>query len=55
MVLQKQINLELIDQFIIAAKGTTATVERIPANAESLNNSLAIEVGNELVLLSEPG
>lgn len=46
---------ELIELFIQSAKNASATVERIPANAEALNASLEKSIeGDELVLLSEP-
>ena len=52
--MQTEVKSDIIDQFISAAKNTTATVERITADAESLNNSLIAVSENEKILLSEP-
>jgi L-lactate dehydrogenase complex protein LldG len=46
--------LELVEQFIASAIETTASVERIPCNKESLNNTLSALTGNEMTLLAEP-
>ncbi|MEJ2615488.1 MAG: LUD domain-containing protein [Ignavibacteriaceae bacterium] len=45
---------DIIEQFISSAKNTTATVERIHSDAESLNNSLIAASGEEMVLLAKP-
>jgi L-lactate dehydrogenase complex protein LldG len=46
---------ELVEQFIKSAQITTATVEKIPANAEKLNLSLTKNTEyDEVVLLAEP-
>lgn len=52
--MQSQINSKIIEQFIASAKEAVATVERIPANAESLNNALIAATENEMVLLAQP-
>ncbi len=49
-----EINKEIIEQFIASAKEVVATVERIPANANSLNDALVAATENEVVLLAQP-
>ena len=44
----------IIEQFISSAKNTTATIERIHADAEALNKSLIEASENGKVLLAEP-
>ncbi|MHB8578241.1 MAG: LUD domain-containing protein [Ignavibacteriaceae bacterium] len=52
--MQNEINKDIIEQFIASAKEAVATVERIPANAESLNNALIAATENEMVILAQP-
>lgn len=52
--MQSQINSKIVDQFIASAKESVATVERIVANAESLNNALIAVTENEMILLAQP-
>lgn len=47
-------NSDIIEQFISSAANTTASIERIHADAESLNNSLIAASEKEMVLLAEP-
>ena len=52
--MQNEINEDIIEQFIASAKEAVATVERIPANANSLNNALVAATENDAVLLAQP-
>ena len=52
--MQVEVKSNLIEQFITNAKNTTATVERIYADTDSLNNSLIATVGDEMAILAEP-
>jgi len=52
--MQNEINEDIIEQFIASAKEAVATVERIPANANSLNDALVEATENEMVLLAQP-
>ncbi len=52
--MKSQNNLEVVEQFMVSARKTMATVEKIPANAELLCNYLTTSTGDELVLLAEP-
>ncbi len=52
--MQVQINSKIIEQFITSAKEAVATVERIPADAESLNNALIAASEGEMIVLAQP-
>jgi L-lactate dehydrogenase complex protein LldG len=52
--MQNEINQEIIEQFIASAKEAVATVERIPADAKSLNEALVAVTENEMVILAQP-
>lgn len=52
--MQIEIKSDIIEQFISSASNTTATIERISADAESLNNSLIAASDNGTTLLAEP-
>ncbi len=52
--MQNQINSEIINHFIFSARESTATVEIVAQNSESLNNALITATENKLVLLAEP-
>jgi L-lactate dehydrogenase complex protein LldG len=49
-----EVKSDIIEEFISSAKNTTATVERIQADAELLNNSLITASREEMLLLAEP-
>lgn len=49
-----EVKSNIIEQFISSAKNTTATIEKINADAESLNNSLITASEYEAVLFAEP-
>jgi L-lactate dehydrogenase complex protein LldG len=48
------INSNRIEQFMASAKEAVATVERIPATAEALNNALIEASEGEMILLAQP-
>ncbi len=52
--MQSHINADLIKEFIDSAKSTTASIELISGDSESLNHSLLESIGEEMAILSEP-
>lgn len=52
--MQNQNDTEIIEKFITSAKETMATVERVSADAESLNAALLKSIENDTVILAEP-
>ena len=52
--MQLEVKSGIIEKFISSAKSTTTTIERIQADADSLNNSLVTASESETVLLAEP-
>ena len=52
--MQSLINVDLLEEFIESVKSTTASVELIHGDSESLNQALLESVGEEMVILSEP-
>lgn len=52
--MQSEINSVIIEQFIASAKEAEATVEKIHADAESLNNALIAASEGEMIVLAKP-
>lgn len=52
--MQSKLNSVLIEQFISSAREAVATVERIPADAASLNNALIAASEGEMIVLAQP-
>lgn len=52
--MQTLINSKIIEQFMDSAIESAATVEKIPCNADSLNNALIAAWEGESILLAQP-